>query len=150
MKSAHFLVIFTRASWHDTRRVTVCLLPHSLVIGEDCLYTSSTSGTSGYLGTLVQPYALQLYLGSRSTHVCTHSCSRSTAVEVLNLVSGYVLWCVYTHTPMHTPLWRGTASIDNNGGSQRWGFMLKSVKSSIQTHHVDHEYRKSSASGGAR
>jgi hypothetical protein len=29
-----------RASWHDTRRVTVCLLSHSLVIGEDCLYTS--------------------------------------------------------------------------------------------------------------
>ena len=39
MKSVHFLVNFPRASWYDTRRVTVCLLPHSLVIGEDCLYT---------------------------------------------------------------------------------------------------------------
>ena len=43
LKSAHFLVIFTRVSWHDTRRVTVCLLPHSLVIGEDCLYTRSVN-----------------------------------------------------------------------------------------------------------
>ena len=32
-------VAFPRASWHDTRRVTVCLLPHSLVFGEQCLYT---------------------------------------------------------------------------------------------------------------
>ena len=39
LKSARFLVTFLRVSWHDTRRVTVCLLPHSLVIGEDCLYT---------------------------------------------------------------------------------------------------------------
>ena len=28
-----------RASWHDTRQVTVCLLPCSLVFGEHCLYT---------------------------------------------------------------------------------------------------------------
>jgi hypothetical protein len=28
-----------RLSWQDTRRVTVCFLPHSLVFGQDCLYT---------------------------------------------------------------------------------------------------------------
>ena len=39
LKSARFLVTLPRASWHDTRRVTVCSLPHPLVIGEDCLYT---------------------------------------------------------------------------------------------------------------
>jgi hypothetical protein len=44
LKSAHFLVTLPRASWHDTRWVTVCLLPHSLVFGEHCLY----------LGTAVQ------------------------------------------------------------------------------------------------
>ena len=39
LKSAHFLVTLPRASWHDTRQVTVCLLPRSLVFGEHCLYT---------------------------------------------------------------------------------------------------------------
>jgi hypothetical protein len=39
LKIAHFLVTRFRASWHDTRHVTVCLLPHSLVFGEHCLYT---------------------------------------------------------------------------------------------------------------
>jgi hypothetical protein len=34
LKRAHFLVILSRASWHDTRQVTVCLLPRSLVFGE--------------------------------------------------------------------------------------------------------------------
>jgi hypothetical protein len=43
MKSAHFIVNLPRASWHDTRQVTVCLLPRSLVFGEHCLYTR-TSG----------------------------------------------------------------------------------------------------------
>ena len=42
LKSARFLVTFLRVSWHDTRRVTICLLPYSLVIGEDCLYTSTS------------------------------------------------------------------------------------------------------------
>ena len=45
-------MIFTRASWHDTRRVTVCLLPHSLVIGEDCLYTSTIYSTYLYTAVL--------------------------------------------------------------------------------------------------
>jgi hypothetical protein len=39
LKSAHFLVTLPRAFWHDTRQVTVCLLPRSLVFGEHCLYT---------------------------------------------------------------------------------------------------------------
>ena len=39
LKSAHFLVIFLRALWHDTRRVSVCQKPHSLVFGQDCLYS---------------------------------------------------------------------------------------------------------------
>ena len=46
LKRAHFLVTFSRASWHDTRQVTVCLLPHSLVIGEDCLYTKFSTCTA--------------------------------------------------------------------------------------------------------
>jgi hypothetical protein len=48
LKSAHFLVTIPRASWRDTRQVTVCLLPHSLVFGEHCLYTRI-----GYSSTMV-------------------------------------------------------------------------------------------------
>ena len=39
LKSTHFLVTLPCASWYDTRQVTVCLLPRSLVFGEHCLYT---------------------------------------------------------------------------------------------------------------
>ena len=46
-----------RASWHDTRQVTVCLLPRSLVFGEHCLYTrtkfSSTDEILPVLGRIV-------------------------------------------------------------------------------------------------
>jgi hypothetical protein len=41
LKSAHFLGTLPRASWHDTCRATVCRVPYSLVVGEDCLYTST-------------------------------------------------------------------------------------------------------------
>jgi hypothetical protein len=41
----------------------------------------------------------------------------------------------------------GTASIGNHGESQRWGFMVKSGMSTIQTHY---EYLWSSESVGAR
>ena len=53
LKSARFLVTFLRVSWHDTRRVTVCLLPHSLVIGEDCLYTSTRVTVQLYLNLVL-------------------------------------------------------------------------------------------------
>ena len=46
LKSSHFLVTLPRASWHDTCRVTVCRLPYSLVVGEDCLYTSTGQAIS--------------------------------------------------------------------------------------------------------
>ena len=51
------------ASWHDTRRVTVCLLLHSLVFGQDCLYTST------YGSRYDRPY-LQLCTHTAVVYIC--------------------------------------------------------------------------------
>ena len=76
LKRAHFLVTFSRASWHDTRQVTVCLLPHSLVIGEDCLYTKFSTCTA-----VVRPYS----------SVYIRPCTLGT--RILNLVLNLVRTC---------------------------------------------------------
>ena len=58
----------------------------------------------------------------------------------------WIDWC-WSTLDQRAYLRPGTASTCNHGGSQRRGFRVKSAKSIIQAHH---EYRWSSASGGAR
>ena len=77
LKSVHFLVIFPRASWHDTCRVTVSRMLYSLVVGEDCLYTSTL--LSLHLGVEIKVVKLhEMLLVYNPRRVMIGWCTRCT------------------------------------------------------------------------
>ena len=90
LKSAHFVVTLPRASWHDTRRVMVCLLPYSLVIGEDCLYIIEILNVKvGVKKTII----LQNECGREHVIVPFERKKKYSSVQFCQFI--YIFWCLH-------------------------------------------------------